>query len=197
MFKIRTDADDIPIGLDYQYGITSDWLNKQAMGVLNSITVIEKNKFYVTQYMEKPLNIDGTFNMEDTSVLKMLFAKPSTHVFYCDFTTGELECKMVATGILVANGITRSVDKSTIFVADSYDRSIIVYKRNKETNELTEEQKVLIPHSIDNVKLDPVTGKVYGGVFTNQAAMMSLNYMGENPDFKGGTFELDYNIETG
>lgn len=48
VFNIVTDADDIPIGLDYQYGITSDWLNKQAMGVLNSITVVEKNKFYVT-----------------------------------------------------------------------------------------------------------------------------------------------------
>lgn len=147
--------------------------------------------------MQKPHNPDGTFEHEETSLLSSILSSPSTHVFFCDFTTGELECKMVATDIPMANGITRSVDKSLIYVADSLGRSITVYKRDKETNELTEEQKVYIPHGIDNVKIDPVSGKVYAGVFTNMAAFGTLNFTGENPTLTGGTLELDYNSETG
>ena len=54
VFKVDCDAGDIPVGLRYKHSIFSDELNKVAYGNLNSIAVIETNKFYVTKSFENP-----------------------------------------------------------------------------------------------------------------------------------------------
>jgi len=47
VFKVNTDANDIPSSLTYMHSITSEELNKKAYGVLNSLAVIEPNLFYI------------------------------------------------------------------------------------------------------------------------------------------------------
>jgi RNAse (barnase) inhibitor barstar len=59
VFDVLTNSADVPISLKYKHSITSDWLNREAYGILNSIAVIEPNKFYVTRFKETPLKPFG------------------------------------------------------------------------------------------------------------------------------------------
>lgn len=54
VLEVKTDKNDIPNGLKYLYTITSDELNKKAYGILNSVAIIEPNKFYVTRFLIEP-----------------------------------------------------------------------------------------------------------------------------------------------
>ena len=51
VFGIICNQNDIPVYLTYKYTITSNDLNKEAYGVLNSLIVIAPNKFYVTKFL--------------------------------------------------------------------------------------------------------------------------------------------------
>lgn len=109
---IETDDDDIPTHLDYQYSITQEELNEEAYGVLNSIVAVDLNKFYVTRFKPYALPPYGTpIKGKWNSILRTVL-NPSTYVLYCEYAmpsqefTSELNCRKVADGFMVANGLT-------------------------------------------------------------------------------------------
>lgn len=113
VFDIRVDNNDIPYRLDYKYSITSDFLNDHLMGVINSLVVVDKNKFYITKFMDAH-NVDGTFEMPTIS--STLFPKDRLPVYFCDYTSGKLECEVAADNFRGPNGITHNKDYTLIFV---------------------------------------------------------------------------------
>ena len=50
VLKVNTDKNDIPTSLTYMHSIASEELNQKAYGILNSVSVIEPNVFYVTHF---------------------------------------------------------------------------------------------------------------------------------------------------
>lgn len=52
VFDIVVNSDGFIYQLDYKYSITGDFFNENAMGVLNALTVVDTNKFYVTRWQQ-------------------------------------------------------------------------------------------------------------------------------------------------
>lgn len=94
--------------------MTSDWLNDNLYGSTNSITVVDKNKFFITQFFPVPLT-----KPEDIPVFsQVFFAGRNTKVYYCDYTSGKLECSVGADNFRMVNGICHSKDYSKMFISD-------------------------------------------------------------------------------
>lgn len=167
VFKIQTDKDDIPNRLDYLYTITSDWQNEKANGLLNSILVVDKNKFYVTRFLPEWKSVKSPNTQVDLDIYHFMKNGYNTDVFFCDYTTGELKCTVATSGYRMANGITSNKDYTKVFVADLIGKALHVFDRNKETNELTKTDVIKTTSNIDNLKFDEQTGHVYGGGMNN------------------------------
>jgi len=198
------DDMDIPVRLVYKYGITSEWMKKELNGALNSIVVVSKNKFYVTQYEEgEPLRVKSHQSLQSKTRIKLLkyflFGSLSTHVWYCEYTetTKDLDCRIVADQFLGANGITHNEDYSKIFVADW--KSITIFDRDTQTKNLSGRKIVKLPNFVDNIKFDDVSGNVYGGTINNLFAVMKHPYPRESNEITGGVVELqkrrNYNVD--
>jgi len=195
--------NDIPNRLDYQYSITSDWMKKEMNGILNALVVVEKNKFYVTQYLPIPEGHDGWLSFEtyiDLERFKMLvFGKKDTYVWYCEYnnaSTGSssLDCKKVAGQFGGANGITHNNDYSKIFVADH--KTITIFDRNPSSNELEGRRTIVVPNLVDNVIFDDVSGNVYGGTINNLWYTVFVHpFPEESEDSTSGLIELAFNQE--
>jgi len=54
VFKVVEDQDGIPTSLEYLKSLKSSELTKKWFGALNSITVINENQYYVTQFVPQP-----------------------------------------------------------------------------------------------------------------------------------------------
>ena len=162
VFDIRCDENDVPNVLNYKYSITSENLNREAYGILNSITVIEPNKFYVTKFKPTPLPPYGKPAKGWTALIDAL-VRPSTYVLYCTYepSDNKLECFKAADGFMVANGITHNKDKSLIFVGDLFAKSVSVFKRDVNNNTLTQVSLIDTKAGIDNLKYDDTTGNIY------------------------------------
>jgi hypothetical protein len=132
VFDVVSD-NGIPVKLVYKHSITSENLNELAYGVLNSLTVISPNKFYITKFMDQPL---GSYGSKIINFInEHLFAAllwPKTYVLYCEYdpVTNDLKCTKAAEGFYMANGITHNKDFSEIYVADSIGRTVTVFSRN-------------------------------------------------------------------
>lgn len=172
VLAVETDADDVPTHLDYQYSITQKELNEEAYGVLNSIVAVDINKFYMTRFKPYPLPPYGTpVKGKWNSILRTLI-NPTTYVLYCEYampsTTdkGELACRKVADGFMVANGLTTNWDKSLIYVGDAFAKSVSVYSRHTN-NSLELVSAIDTKVGIDNLKFDEQTGNIYAGSLAN------------------------------
>ena len=213
VFRIITDDDididdDIPIRLDYKYSITSDWMKKELNGIINSIVVVEENKFYITQYEAEPhkpspFKLSSEFK-KGVTLLRNLLLGPdaNTHVFYCEYTplsssasssssalTDNLDCRKVAGQFEGANGITHNADYSKIFVSSW--KSITVFDRDSTTNNLAGRITIHVPNVVDNIKYDDVTGNIYGGTLNNMFSSFITNpYPKESNKNVGGVVEL-------
>jgi len=199
-----TDDDDegvvVPSGLIYKYSITSDWMKKEMNGILNSLVVVEKNKFYVTQYEAHAQDFsEGNWlsleNAYKIHLFIQVFFKPrQTYVWYCDFDHTTLDCRKVTDGFVMANGITASTpDYSQIFVADMFGKAISVFDRNTSTNDLTRNVVLSTELRIDNLKFDPTSGRVYGGGISNffwSAMNAVLHYPQEVDTTTSGILEV-------
>ncbi len=201
VFDIVTDGDvsddnSIPTKLNHKYSITSDWMKKELNGVLNSLVVVEPNKFYVTQYEARAQDRSRSDFQLELEFLKTLWLQPKkTCVWFCEYGS-TLECKKVADKFVMANGITHNADFSNIFVADFTGRTISVFDRDASTNDLSNRVRVIFPHAnVDNLKFDESTGKVYGGGLTNlyQSFKNFALYHGkETEESTSGLIELSY-----
>ena len=170
--------NDVPIGLEFKYSITSDWMKEHMNGVLNSIVVVEPNKFYVTQYYDSALDrsTDGWINVDQREGLKRVNAvvlkRRLTCVWYCEYNNDEsssspVQCRKVADDFVMANGMTTNADQSKIFVADTIDKTITVFDRDASTNDLNGRTSVMLSSAIDNIKFDEESGNVYGAGMSN------------------------------
>jgi len=83
--------------LKYLYSITSEELNQKAYGILNSVAIVEPNKFYVTRFMDEPAAPWGNPGDVLVSMIKALVTKP-TAVYFCEYDekTKILKIKQVA-----------------------------------------------------------------------------------------------------
>ena len=54
----------------------------------------------------------------------------------------------------MANGITISPDRKTVFVNDLLDMNIMAFARNTETGELTKSYDIHLPSMVDNIEYD-------------------------------------------
>jgi hypothetical protein len=164
VFHIEVDEDDTPVGLKYQYPIQSDELDKLAYGNLNAIAVVAPNKFYVTKAFENPFPPMGQDLPDKYFIFRQLVYK-TTEVLYIELNvaTKEMTMEHAAGGFAMANGITFNTDKTRIYVADLFDKTVTIFKRDPSTNKLSRLRTVFINHLPDNIKFDHETGRIYAG----------------------------------
>jgi len=107
----------------------------------NDIVAVGDRQFYLTNDHDEPLS--------DWRAKKDVLQIPMGNVCFYD---GK-NAKVVADGILYANGINKSLDGKSIFVASASGRKIIVYDRNSQTETLTESDEIAI-NGPDNIDID-------------------------------------------
>jgi len=207
VFAIGTAEDgdddpenDVPNRLEYKYSITSDWMKNEMNGIFNSLIVVEKNKFFVTQYLAMKESHDGWLSFKGKVTLEriksLFFGKRGTFVWYCEYdnestASSSLECTKAADDFIGANGITHNSDYSKVFVVDH--KTINVFDRNPSTNALEGRALVDIPHLADNVKFDDVLGNVYGGTINNLWSTVFVHHFPEeSEDATSGIVELEF-----
>lgn len=107
----------------------------------NDIVAVGERQFYLTNDHDEPLS--------DWRNKKDILQIPMGNVCFYD---GK-NAKVVADGILYANGINKSLDAKSIFVASASGRKIMVYDRNTQTEILTETDEIAI-NGPDNIDID-------------------------------------------
>ncbi len=107
----------------------------------NDIVAIGERQFYLTNDHDEP--------MTDWRAKKDILQIPMGNVCFYD---GK-NAKVVADGILYANGINKSLDEKTIFVASASGRKILVYNRNSQAEALTKTDEIAI-NGPDNIDID-------------------------------------------
>ena len=108
----------------------------------NDIVLVDNQKFYVTNdhITMKPISQKIYDYMQI----------PGSNVVYYD---GK-EFKVVAKGLVYANGINISADQKSIYVAECVGRSLSIFSRDIETNELDKKQSIYLNSAIDNIEVD-------------------------------------------
>ncbi len=107
----------------------------------NDIVAVGERQFYLTNDHDEPLS--------DWRAKKDILQIPMGNVCFYD---GK-NAKVVADGILYANGINKSLNAKTIFIASASGRKILVYDRNQQTETLTESDEIAI-NGPDNIDID-------------------------------------------
>jgi arylesterase / paraoxonase len=107
----------------------------------NDIVAVGDRQFYLTNDHDEPLS--------DWRAKKDVLQIPMGNVCFYD---GK-NAKVVADGILYANGINKSLDNKIIFVASASGRKILVYDCNPQTETLTESDEIAI-NGPDNIDID-------------------------------------------
>ena len=88
----------------------------------------------------------------------LIFNYRWTNVFHCkwgddDFT--KAVCNVATEErFKMANGITISPDRKTVFVNDPLDMNIMALARNTETGQLTKSYDIHLPSMVDNIEYD-------------------------------------------
>ena len=107
----------------------------------------------------------------------LIFNYRWTNVFHCkwgddDFT--KAVCNVATEErFKMANGITISPDRKTVFVNDPLDMNIMALARNTETGELTKSYDIHLPSMVDNIEYDDEANDILPGgmaVLTKTAA---------------------------
>ena len=62
--------------------------------------------------------------------------------------------RIVARGLIYANGINISHDGNSVYVAQCIGRTLSIFSRNLETNALDKERSIYLNSAIDNIELD-------------------------------------------
>tara|TARA_B100000959_G_scaffold278083_1_gene335760 strand:- start:416 stop:1435 length:1020 start_codon:yes stop_codon:yes gene_type:complete len=101
---------------------------------------------------------DGVFYMTNDHIsmnpLKQKFYDymqiPGSNVVFYDGKS----FRVVARGLIYANGINISHDGSSVYVAQCVGRTLSIFSRNLKTNALEEERSIYLNSAIDNIELD-------------------------------------------
>ncbi|XP_037692645.1 serum paraoxonase/lactonase 3 isoform X1 [Choloepus didactylus] len=133
---------------------------------VNDIVVLGPEQFYATR--------DRYFTTFFLLILEMILDLRWKYVLFYS----PKEVKVVAKGFSSANGITVSLDKKYIYVADPFTKSIHVMKRH-DNWDLTQLKVIQLDSSVDNLTVDPATGDVLAGCHPN--AMKLIIYDPRDP----------------
>ena len=107
----------------------------------NDIVAVDERQFYLTNDHNEPFS--------DWRAKKDILQIPMGNVCFYD---GK-NAKVVADGIMYANGINKSNDGKNIFVASASGQKIKVYDRNPQAETLTESDEIAI-NGPDNIDVD-------------------------------------------
>lgn len=117
----------------------------------NDIVAVSPEQFYVTN---DPFDDPAWRRLAATYL-----ALPLNTVVYHD---GQ-STRMAAEGLQFANGITRSPDGQWLLVAESVGRSVVVFRRNPFTGELSEHGEIAVPMAADNLVVQPDGSVIVAG----------------------------------
>nr|XP_055163556.1 serum paraoxonase/lactonase 3 isoform X2 [Nyctereutes procyonoides] len=129
---------------------------------VNDIVVLGPEQFYATR--------DHYF----TSFFLVLFEMiMDLHWTYAVFYSPR-EVKVVAKGFSSANGITVSLDKKYIYIADVTAQNIHVLKKH-ENWDLTQVKVIHLGTLVDNLTVDPDTGDIWAGCHPDGKKLLIYN----------------------
>uniref|UniRef100_A0A5F9DS77 Paraoxonase n=1 Tax=Oryctolagus cuniculus TaxID=9986 RepID=A0A5F9DS77_RABIT len=133
---------------------------------VNNIVVLGPEQFYATR--------DHYFTNYVLALLEMFLDLHWTSVLFYS----PKEVKVVAKGFSSANGITVSLDKKYVYVADATAKNVHVMEKH-DNWDLTELKVIHLDTLVDNLSVDPATGDILAGCHPN--GMKLLNYNPEDP----------------
>lgn len=107
----------------------------------NDIVAVGPRQFYVTN--------DKKYETGLLAALEAYLALPLSSVAYYDGESGQI----IEGGIAYANGINKSADGKTVYVAELLKRRILVFERNPETNALMRVKKLNVDTAPDNIEV--------------------------------------------
>lgn len=105
----------------------------------NDVAAISPDAFYVTN--------DHNMPGQDGRTTAAIFASPITTVVFHDGETSTVAVDELA----LANGVATSADMSKVYVAELLARTLRVYDRDADTNELTLVDQVFLGTGVDNI----------------------------------------------
>ncbi len=109
----------------------------------NDLVATGSDRFYVTN--------DRTSRSALGRLVETYAVLPRANVVYFDGSV----LRVVAQGLLVANGINLSRDGKYVYVAQTAGRSLKTYERNPFSGALTEVNALSIPSGLDNIDIAP------------------------------------------
>ena len=112
-----------------------------AMHSPNDVVGVGPRQFYATN--------DRRFEKGPLSTLEAYLALPLTDAVYFDGETG----RSIKGGLIYANGINKSADSKTIYIAELLKRRIGVFERNEETGALKRLKNLNVKTAPDNIEV--------------------------------------------
>ncbi|MFQ5650851.1 MAG: strictosidine synthase family protein [bacterium] len=109
----------------------------------NDVVAVGPNQFYVTN--------DHGNRSEMGRTLEEYLRLPRANVLYYD--GGAF--RVAATGLLYANGINKSHDGRSIYVAATTEQKVHVYNRDLHTGHLEHLKEIEVGTGVDNIEVDP------------------------------------------
>ena len=88
----------------------------------------------------------------------------------------------------MANGITISPDRKTVFVNDPLDMNIMALARNTETGELTKSYDIHLPSMVDNIEYDDEANGVLKHDETKLKGISAAARLGKSKFVMGSPF---------
>ncbi len=108
----------------------------------NDVTLVGHDSFYVTN--------DHGSESQLGKTLETWLLLPRANVVYFDGNAA----KVVATGLNYANGINRSADLATIYVAESTGRTLDIFHRDTTSGVLSPVRSLFLGVGADNIDID-------------------------------------------
>jgi len=142
---------------------------------LNDVVEASPNEFYVTQWLpyaypkrgkNRPDSIrEYAEVISNNPYAVMFFNYRWTTVFHCTWGIDtESQCKIATTeNFFMANGVTISPDRTTVFINDPLDFNIMALSRNTETGTLTKLYNIKLPSIVDNIEYDDEANEIILG----------------------------------
>ncbi len=123
----------------------------------NDVAALDETRFYVTNLYGSHSGLGRT--------LENYFFLPRANVVFFD---GQ-RFRVVAQGLLLANGVVYDREQERLYVAEVTGRRIRVYRINPDSGDLVEERRIPLPFGPDNLVLDS-TGRLWAAGHPNLLA---------------------------
>ena len=148
---------------------------------LNDITLIDENRFYITNLVKY---CHSRFAFRITELLLNL--KTASVVYY-----DHGKSKIVADGESSFNGITLSKDKTQVFSVTTASGGMFVYDRNENSGELHLRKTFFVGYHPDNIFTDLSTGgHLYVGILKKPLILVAASMSNSTGYFSSSGIKL-------